>query len=303
MYYPILRGKRHELNAIVQLSSLPSANRCKPLLEPVNSSLNELISCIDRLASRQMVPYVIINPTLGDYAGVSSNVFAALQANAASNGKFIPCVKVLNAFDASINLVAQVPNSAVYLVSDVSQASVPLLNSASCVFANPQKLSGHILGGLNSVVLYQDSFAKQRRNADYPANSFFSNLHFSYLSHPNAIGVGDYTVMSEDYSEAGGPAYVVAIHATMLQGQPSNTLYVKHFCSTIQTTSPANPGGKFLEAAGLLMGFNANNPGVLRNTWGMSEFGRHYAAQHFPGLGVVKELSVEHHMETICSFI
>ena len=46
MYHPILRGKRHELKAIRELASLPVANKCKPLLEPVNLALRDLAATI-----------------------------------------------------------------------------------------------------------------------------------------------------------------------------------------------------------------------------------------------------------------
>lgn len=69
MYYPILRGKRHELNAVVELASRPVANRFRPLLEPVNNNIAELASCIGSLYGRGISPYVVINPGLGDYQG------------------------------------------------------------------------------------------------------------------------------------------------------------------------------------------------------------------------------------------
>lgn len=304
MYYPILRGKRHELNAIMELASLPIAARCRPLLEPVNTNTNEIAACIDDLHSKGVTPYIVINPNLGDYHNQATNIFQLLQQNPKSAGKFTPCVKVVNSFDVNaITLLQNTQGAAAYLVSDVSPAAIQILANADCTFANPVKIDPNVLNSVPRLVLYYDAFAKQRRNADYPPISFYSTLHFTYMNHTNAIGVGDFTVMGEDYSEAGGPAYVVAIHMSHVQHQPTSALHVKHFISTIQTTSPANPGGKFLEALDLLVSFDNNNPLFFDRTWGLSEFHRHHGNQHYPGLGVVKELSVEHHMETVCNFI
>lgn len=304
MYYPILRGKLHELSAIKELASLPISARCRPLLEPVNSSLNQIVACIDDLFGKGITPYVVINPTLGEYRNQGTNLYHSLQHNPRSSGKFAPCVKILSSFDTnSISLLQNTPNSAAYLVSDISPTAIPILNAANCTFANPLKVDATILQSVSRIVLYLDSFAKQRRNADYPPTSFYSNLHFTYRSYPNAIGVGDFTIMGEEYSEAGGPAYVVAIHMSHVQHQPSSAIHVRHFCSTSQPTSPSNPGGKFLEALNDLVAFDNSNPRYFDLTWGLSELRNYQATQHFPGLGVVKQLSVEHHMETICNFI
>ncbi|HBN8048180.1 sce7725 family protein [Pseudomonas aeruginosa] len=304
MYYPILRGKRHELNAVVELASRPVANRFRPLLEPVNNNIAELASCIGSLYGRGISPYVVINPGLGDYQGRGANVAAALHLNNLSSGKFIPCVKIIDSFDANaIGLLQSIPGAAAYMVSDISPAMLPALANADCNFVNILKVDGAVLNSVPRVVCYLDSFARQRRNADYQAVSFYSNLHFNYRNNPNSIGVGDFTVMGEEYSEAGGPAYVVAIHMSHVQNQPVGSIYVNHFCSTMQPGSPANPGGKFLEALDNLIAFDRGNPGHFYNSWGLAQFYGYHADRHYPGLGVVKELSVEHHMETVCSFI
>lgn len=304
MYYPILRGKRHELSAVVELANFPASRRCRPLLEPVNKNTNELISCINDLHLKGISPYVVINPDLGEFSGNGANIFQTLQQNPASAGKFFPCVKILNAFDStSLSLLQSCAGAAAYLVSDVSAAALPLLSQSDCVFASPLRVAQPVLSAIPRVVLYEDYFAKQRRNADYPDVSFYSNFHFNYMQHPNAVGVADFTVMGEEYQSAGGPAYVVAIHMTYVQRQSVPSLYVKHFCSTTQVSSPANPGGKFLEALRSLVLFDNNNSRFFDRTWGLAQFHVHHSNGHYPGLGIVKELSVEHHMETICNFI
>ncbi|HBM07921.1 hypothetical protein CXF92_18280 [Pseudomonas sp. Choline-3u-10] len=304
MYHPILRGKRHELKAIRELASLPVANKCKPLLEPVNLALRDLAATIGDLYSKGMVPFVIVNPGLGDFRGRQANILQDLQTAPESKGKFVPCVKIMNSFDtAAASVLQATPGAAAYLVSDASHNMIPMLNSASCTFVNPLRVDNAILSMLGNVIVYTDCFGKQRRNADYPDISFYSSLHNNYRAYPNAVGFGDYTVLSEEYSEAGGPAYVVAIHMPFIEKSSPNTMYVKHFCSTILSTSPSNPEDKFHEALAQFMTFDAANPGLFDRTWGMSEFQARSAARHYPGLGVVKELSVEHHMETICNFI
>ncbi|BBI64894.1 hypothetical protein HSBAA_62000 [Vreelandella sulfidaeris] len=44
----------------------------------------------------------------------------------------------------------------------------------------------------------------------------FSTLHTEWKNYNGAIGFGDYTVLSQEYTEAGGPAYVVTIHLSYI---------------------------------------------------------------------------------------
>lgn len=305
MYYPILKAKRHELNTLYDLSSRLSAIKYRPVIEPVNNSAREVIDAVEQLHKHSVIPLVVINPSQGYFSSASSaNVFGQLQSNAKSANKFTPCIKVRDSSDsASLSLLAKYPGAAVYLESDAVMSSVALLNTASFVLLNQQKVDSDVVDKLNRVVLYADSFAKKKRNADYSASSFYSNLHISYKKRTNAIGFGDFTVMAEEYSESGGPAYVVAIHASHIDALLPCSMQVKHFLSTTGGTLPTNPGGKYLEALDKLIKFDAMNPGVFDNTLGMNEFKASHAAGHYPGLGIVKEMSMKHHIESVCNFI
>lgn len=305
MYYPILKGKRHELSAVVNLSSLLSPNKFSPVIEPVRTSLNSLIKTIGALSGNSVVPIIVINPSQGEFSKVSSaGVHTSLQANSVSSGKFLPCVKIKDASDFSaLALLSQHPTAAVYLESDIAHTSLGLLSGRPCTLVNEHKIDTVIQSTLTNLVVYSDSFAKKKRNADYGVSSFYSNLHTTYKSKLNVIGFGDFTIMEEEYSDNGGPAYVVAIHASHIQSAAPNSMHVRHFCSTSNPTVTANLAGKYKEALKALISFDASNPGFFDNTLGMQQFRASYAAGHFPGLGVTKENSITHHIQTICNFI
>lgn len=305
MYYPILKAKRHELNTLYDLSSRLNAAKYRPVLEPVNNSAREVIDAVEELHKYSVNPLIVINPSQGYFSSATSaNVFGQLQSNAKSANKFTPCIKVRDSSDSiSLSLLSMYPGAAVYLEGDALMSSVALLNTASLIILNQQKVDSDVVDKLNRVVLYADSFAKKKRNADYGPSSFYSNLHVSYKKRTNAIGFGDFTVMAEEFSESGGPAYVVAIHASHIDAVLPNSMHVRHFLSTTGGTLPTNPGGKYLEALDKLISFDAVNPGFFDNTLGMSEFKASHAAGHYPGLGVVKEMSMKHHIESICNFI
>ncbi|KMM80679.1 sce7725 family protein [Pseudomonas deceptionensis] len=305
MYYPILKAKRHELKTLFDLAAVLSVNKYKPVIEPVNGLLKPLITTIEQLHKNSVSPLVVINPSQGHFAkNSSSGVFGLLQADSKSANKFVPCIKVRDSADtAALALLATYPSAAIYLENDVGVSSVGLLNGASCVLLNQQKVDSDIVDKLTNVVLYADSFAKKKRNADYGPKSFFSGLHVSYKKRPNVTGFGDFTIMGEEYLDAGGPAYVVALHVSHIDALSPNSLHVHHYCSTVDDKVPTNSGGKYKEALDKMFLFDAANPGVYDRTLGMGEFRASHAARHFPGLGIVKEMCMKHHIETVCNFI
>ena len=305
MYYPIFKAKRHELNTLFDLAPILPAAKYRPVIEPVNAKCKQLIATIEQLHSNSVSPLVVINPSQGHFAKNSSaGLFGQLQADPKSANKFIPCIKVKDAADnAALSLLASYPNAAIYLENDIGVGSLSILNGASCVLLNQQKVDDSIVDQLNNVVVYSDSFAKKKRNADYASKSFYSGLHVSYKKKSNVSGFGDFTIMGEEYLDSGGPAYVVAIHVSYIDKAAPNSMHVHHYCSTVDDKLPTNAGSKYKEALVKMFTFIAANPTVYDNTLGLSEFRASHSVMHFPGLGLVKEMSMKHHVESICNYI
>lgn len=305
MYYPILKAKRHELNTLFDLAPILPAAKYKPVIEPVNAKYKPLIATIEQLHSNSVSPLVVVNPSQGHFAKNSSaGLFGQLQADPKSANKFVPCIKVKDAADSvALSLLASYPNAAIYLENDIGAGSLSILNSASCVLLNQQKVDDSIVDKLNNVVVYSDSFAKKKRNADYTSKSFYSGLHVSYKKKSNVSGFGDFTIMGEEYLDSGGPAYVVAIHVSYIDSVAPNSMHVHHYCSTVDDKLPTNAGSKYKEALVKMFAFVAANPTVYDNTLGLSEFRASHSVMHFPGLGLVKEMSMKHHIESLCNYI
>ena len=192
-------------------------------------------------------------------------------------------------------------DSAILIDGGIDKAFVEKLSSASCVLVNKEKIHPGAMSLLKNVVLFGDFFDKKVRNADYEDKSFYSSLHTEWKSYANAIGFGDYTILSEEYSEAGGPAYVVTIHLSYINRIEFDAMYVRHF-SSFNDDSPANPGGKFKSALEKLWEFSVSNPGTFNPTQGFKELVS-LRGNPFPGLGQVKKYSIKHHIETTCDFV
>jgi len=299
MYYPILRGKQFELIALRELAGHIQPEVIRPVIEPVRGNLTPLIKTIEILAESGIVPLVIINPSIGDFARSSEGLFESIKSIA----KFTPCIKAKSAEDLSLlaKLGLSLSDSAVFIESGIDKALLDHLQEASCVLVNKDRAHSGAISRLSNVVLFGDFFDKKVRNADYKEKSFYSSLHTEWRTYKNAIGFGDYTILSEEYSEAGGPAYVVTIHLSYIDDEEFDAMYVRHF-SSFNDDSPANPGGKFKSALDKVSDYIAGNPEAFVETQGLREL-LNLRGNPFPGLGQVKKYSMKHHIETTCDFV
>ncbi len=112
-------------------------------------------------------------------------------------------------------------------------------------------------------------------------------------------GFGDYLTVGDTYSETGGPAYAIAIHLTYISNDED--MFIYHFKSD-RTNSPTDPGGKFLEALNKLVNKAEGKGSLIFKSKAYYEFKDLYDKQHYPGLGYVKKLSMQHHIELIANF-
>jgi hypothetical protein len=148
-------------------------------------------------------------------------------------------------------------------------------------------------------VLVRNGFKSQKKNADYPPSEHFSDLHITFPDE-GMDGFGDFLIVGDDYSETGGPAYAVAIHLTYLKSD--DDMFIYHFISD-QTASQTDPGGKFLEAlAKLVKEINKPNSLIYKSK-ACAEYIDLFKKKHYPGLGYVKKLSMQHHIELVAYFL
>ncbi|OWV30411.1 sce7725 family protein [Halomonas campaniensis] len=302
MYYPILRGKQFELIAIRELADFVDKNSFCPVIEPVRNNTKPLKKTLEVLSEKGVKPLLIINPNIGNFSNKEESFDFLSDMNDYIN-LFTPCLKV-NDFKDIDNISRyslDIKDVAVFVAGSVDRKMLSDLIMAKCVLVDREKIHPGALSQLERVVLYSDSFDKKTRNADYSETSFFSTLHTEWQSFSGAIGFGDYTILSQDYTEAGGPAYVVTIHLSYIDEESFDSMRVRHF-SSYDDESPANPGGKFKSALHKLCHYVDSHPDDFYMTSGLKEF-IYLKDSSFPGLGHVKKLSMKHHIETTCRYI
>lgn len=301
MYFPLLRGKQFELTALRELSAILKSSHFKPVIEPVRESTKQLETTIKSLNKINIKPIVIINSEIGKLKGKTDKFINELYG--IKDISFIPCVKYIDnihEFDRLSNCING--EKASYVESGVSRDLLSRLSEFS-INIIPEGSPKIVLQQLSNIVLMDDPFKKKKRNADYPSNSYFSDLHVRYKGiHDSVIGFGDFNIAGSDYAESGGPAYVVTIHASYLDSNEFDAMSIKHF-SSIDDGTPSNQTGKFQQALEKLVVHHQTYPGFFDDTLGLREFRKLHSRRHFPGLGQVKQFSMQHHIETICNYI
>lgn len=303
MYFPILRGKQFELLALRDLAPRLNGKFFSPIIEPVRSNFSALSKTVKLLNERDILPIIIVNPYLGDFADLEfeHHISELITSSTEDKIRFLPCIstKGLNAVSIG-NLVSDLDNYAIFIDGDYESDLLPTLKEADLVITHRYRRS---LRELKSVVVIEDGFEKKSKNSEYEKRSFFSELHCEFDTiGRNVVGFGDYTITGSQYSESGGPAFVVTIHLSYIDPLKEHSMYVRHFKS-YDDGSPTQPGEKFGDALEKLVRYVSENKELFSNTIALEEFFKLNHQDHFPGLGSAKKLSISHHIETLCLYL
>lgn len=278
-----------------------------PVVEPVRdiAAGPTLLRNLAALADQRVPCTVIINPEVGDMKGISKSatiltqlepIFAAnrrmrigihLSSEPEIEGLLDILERANRRYSADLFYgTAVISEATMQRLAGVCDVEVHLAEDKNSVrryrrtFARP------------SAVLLRDNFAKQERNQDYYdlEESIFTEDNI-FFREDNYIGFGDYQTIGELFKEGGSLPRVVAIHLTY-QRPRDEAIFIRHFCSTPNGSS-ADTAGKYLEALSKLVNF-ADSAGL--DNPALKIFRSHLDRQTFPGLGVIKKLSIQNHI-------
>jgi hypothetical protein len=310
MYHPYFRGKQYELITIRELAPfLKTAGFC-PVIEPVREALSGLDKALDAVVDVRGRAIVVVNPHHGDLSGAGKPLTQLLNDNLPN----------WTGISAGILLTQNMALKEIMESYEEHIAHTPVLIHAGFSEAKalaeelgkPTKGDSHIFfedfcgklyqkhfHGANRILL-RDGFKRQVRNKDYDLVEPFSDLHATYKDE-GMDGFGDFLIVGDDYSEGGGPAYAVAIHLTFIDPDKDNSMQIYHFKSK-RTDTPKDPAGKFAEALAAMMKVLNGPSSKILETNAVREFRTLHEQRHFPGLGHVKKLSMNHHLETLADY-
>lgn len=309
MYYPYLRGKQYELVLLKEQAGLiGKSKKIIPIIEPVKENLNPLNRALKAFEENNIKYILIANPNNGDFSTDSEklkllndyidkityvDILIGLIVNEKSDiTKF---KMLLDKFqNHSIAIIHQGFGNGKELSELLKQYPKIIFNIF--VSQEPNKLYQKHFKSVGKRVLIRDGFNK-RKNANYPENEHFSDLHITY-EEENVDGFGDFLTVGNDYSENGGPAWAVAIHMTYLDNE--NNMFIKHYISDRQDDNK-DAGGKFLEALKYMVKDETKNK--LFKTMASDEYLELYIKKLFRGLGYAKKLSMQNHLEIISRYL
>lgn len=306
MYYPYLRGKQYELVLLKEQAVLiGKSKKIIPIIEPVKDNFNPLDRALKELDKNEVEYILIANPVNGDFSK-DVNELDNYLSNKNTKQLIIGLIVDENSKLQDFKLLLDKYNKTSLAIvhqgfsngKDLSDMLKQYENIKLNIFVSqePNKLYQKHFKGIGQRVLVRDGFNK-RKNANYPRDEHFSDLHITY-EEENVDGFGDFLIVSNDYSESGGPAWAVAIHMTYLDKE--NNMFIKHYVSDRQDDNK-DAGGKFLEALNYLVVDEKKNK--LFNTKASEEYLELHKKELFRGLGYAKKLSMQNHLEIISRFL
>lgn len=307
IYYPYFRGKQYELLCIKENAELLSASGFCPIIEPVKDDAGSIVRCLAEIVKYDGSAFVVANPSCGGLKdGLSADFKRRLAELIGENNGLSWMYRTQGLVEGSVGL----GHGTHALLHDRSQDAAIIKSAAEKKGA---RLSPNVfIEGKDSGPLYRRQFSesvriivqdgfRKKKNSDYlePHTEHFSDLYLTYKD-LGMDGFGDFLTVGEEFSEGGGPAYAVAIHLTFVDDESNSSVFIKHFVSDSNLT-PADPAGKFGEAlAKLSKAVRARGSKILQ-TAAVKEFLSLYDRGHYPGLGYVKKLSMQHHIELMAS--
>jgi hypothetical protein len=280
-----------------------------PIIEPVRDLLGGLNRALDAVVEVDGRAIVIVNPHHGDLSDSGASLSDLLKEKYLN----LPGISagILLKQDTSIAEAMRcrrihAAHSPVLIHAGFGEAKMLVEKigrqdkGQSHVFL--EKYCGklyqkHFSGG--NRILLRDGF-ERKRNRDYGLLERFSDLHATF-GDEGMDGFGDFLIVGDDYSETGGPAYAVAIHLTFIDPDDDDSMWIYHFVSERRDT-PTDPAGKFAEALEKMMRVLDKRNSKIIETGAVKEFRDLRRQGHFPGLGHIKKLSMNHHIETLAHY-
>jgi hypothetical protein len=308
MYYPFFRARQFELIALRELAiERITQGIIVPILEPVKESFNNLNIAYKVFQQQDQQAYLIVNPTVGDLPGDHNHFLDYIEGLDESTIR--PAFHYRN----NANYIRQsildytLNNCMLICQNDVSSEDAEFKNlvqlSAICAinFEDPgrNRTLHRFLRGLNKTYIrLDDLFEKQDRNSDFLSitEHRFSEEHL-YYSEDGFNGFSDYTVLPSEYSDSGSTPRAVVIHLTYLN--VLNQILIRHFTSETND-SIANVQGKFAEAAEKAVQYCRSND--LTNS-AIQELESYFDEAHYPGLGLVKKISIKNHLLIVGQYL
>ncbi len=311
MYYPFIRGKQFELVMLREMAPKIAEWGFVPIIEPVKGNFPALKRALDQLIENKCRFILIANPQVGELKDDSSTLINEIVADHLSEYEQYAVGLLLTAED-SLNVAKDFFKTHALAIAVIHNGFSDGKGLVELIDEKQPNISEHVFVMPHSTSLYRKRFKDStrilvedgffsRNNREYPPSEPFSELYLTY-SDLRGDGFGDFLIVGIDYKEGGGPAYAIAIHLTYADPKADDALAIKHYVSD-QVDSPKDPAGKFFEALSKLAKDVNKSGSPIYKSRAVKEYLQLHKDQHFPGLGYVKKLSMQHHIELMAHLL
>ncbi len=305
MYFPYLRGRQFELIALREFAiQKGDSNKVFPIIEPVKKSFNSIRLALKIFKENNLPFALIMNPRVGDLEG-NRLIYDELKDDL-EGCNWIPALTVTNNIHILEEYIQEYGFKKVMLVltnfvDPESETFMPFIlkNYVEYVVTKENKtLTRNLRRANKNVILLNDCFNKLDRNKDYlvAEKEKFTDEHMFY-NEEGKYGFSDYVTVPNEYTEGGSTPYAVSIHLTYQR--KNEEIWIRHFTS-VTNDDQSNIQGKFAEAAEKAILF-LDNKGI--QTHATNELRDYYHNKKYPGLGMVKKISIKHHLELISKIL
>ncbi len=292
-YTPYLRGRMYDLLALKALAEQRQLGpRIIPIIEPVRDS-KELQQTVRTLVALKQQFSLIANPQVSVYGLNSDKRFP------------LPALRDVPTFHPGAILAADFSRD--FLTTHAGQSSYliapnyPLLKAYAdqavihqSTLLIPDEARLHQLAGDQAIRL-TDPLAFPPHVADYQdlTDEYFAPADWAHAPIGYA-GFGDYSMVGRPYFDKGMPSRAIALHVIYVT--TDGTLRIHHFVST-SNERMSGQKQKFFEALAQLTAWAPTHLTGLNRTPALTELLAYADQSKFPGLGIVKKLSLMHHLQ------
>lgn len=312
MYYPYLRGRQFELLALRGLlDSNDFLSYVRPVIEPVRKDFSPLRLASKEFASANFNPYLIVNPSVGELAQAPGAVADFLEDSLEGTCTYKPAFICNNWLLDNFDWVEKFRGALLICVdSGVPDNEIISLAQADAIsevmLFEPDGHRALKMGIQNCgvpIVRLDNRFSAEQRNADYlsiPPEKFSEEL--SFFTNDRYAGYSDFTLLPMQFSDGGFLPRAVVIHWSFLKQSSMGVteIWMAHYTST-SNYSTTNVAGKFMEAAEKLL-TSAEKPHFSENQ-ALKELDTYYRSNRYPGLGVLKKLTMQNHILINAEFL
>lgn len=309
MYFPYLRARQFELITLRELvSEGVLQNKIIPVLEPVKEGANNLDLAHKIFQENNFEAYLIVNPAVGQNPGDTEKYLNYISG--LGNPKYLPAFHYTdNPKYINDSIDKYKINKCLIICSTKFSDEVGLKflcqkpNVSHIMLLEPNKYRSldRFIKSLNKFYIrLDDVFERLQTNAHFLNISAhkFSEEHLFY-EQENYQGFSDYTVLPSEYIDGGSTPRAVVIHLTYLNAEEQDQIWIRHFTSETND-SIANVQGKFAEAAQKAINFCTD---LGLNNSAITELRKYYDEKKYPGLGIVKKISIKNHLSVVSKFL